>query len=256
MKRAIAAFALLLIFAAAANAESLVVSLSSHRVAITSSFTGQDLVLFGAIQIDATTERTDARYDVAVTVTGPRQTLRTRRKERVLGIWVNVDSRPFIQVPAYLAVLSNRPLPHITTAENLRRMQLGLENFRLVQRVGTDFADTVPDDPFRSAFIRISADHGLYSETAEAVTFITPTVFRAPIQLPAQVPTGTYQINVKLFADGALVTQANSSLQIIKAGFEEYIAEAARDHGFLYGLATALIALLTGWFASVVFRRD
>ncbi len=156
-----------LTFAAAAKAESLVVSLSSHRVAITSSFTGQDLVLFGAIQTDAATAPTGARYDVAVTVTGPRQTLRTRRKERVLGIWVNVNSRPFIQVPAYLAVLSNRPLPHITTAENLRRMQLGLENFRLVQRVGTDFADTVPDDPFRSAFIRIEAEHGLYSENSQ-----------------------------------------------------------------------------------------
>ena len=30
----------------------------------------------------------------------------------------------------------------------------------------------------------------------------------------------------------------------------------AREHGFLYGLATALLAVLTGWFASVVFRRD
>jgi hypothetical protein len=29
-----------------------------------------------------------------------------------------------------------------------------------------------------------------------------------------------------------------------------------RDHGLLYGLATALMALLTGWFASVVFRKD
>ena len=71
MRRVIAAFALLLGLAAAAKAESLVVSLSSHRVAITSSFTGQDLVLFGAIQTDATTTRSDARYDVAVTVTGP-----------------------------------------------------------------------------------------------------------------------------------------------------------------------------------------
>jgi len=34
------------------------------------------------------------------------------------------------------------------------------------------------------------------------------------------------------------------------------VANAARDYGLLYGLATAMMAVLTGWFASVVFRRD
>ena len=47
-----------------------------------------------------------------------------------------------------------------------------------------------------------------------------------------------------------------AALEIIKAGFEEYVAEAARNHGFLYGLAAVALALLTGWFASVVLRRD
>ena len=62
-------------------------------------------------------------------MTGPRQTLVTRRKERVLGIWVNVDSRAFVDVPSYLAVLSNRPLDDIADAETLRRLQLGLDNY-------------------------------------------------------------------------------------------------------------------------------
>jgi hypothetical protein len=39
-------------------------------------------------------------------------------------------------------------------------------------------------------------------------------------------------------------------------GFEQFVASSARDHGLLYGLATAGLALLTGWIASVVFRRD
>ncbi|MCX7309502.1 MAG: TIGR02186 family protein, partial [Afipia sp.] len=36
----------------------------------------------------------------------------------------------------------------------------------------------------------------------------------------------------------------------------QFIANSARQHGLLYGLATALMALMTGWLASVVFRRD
>ena len=31
---------------------------------------------------------------------------------------------------------------------------------------------------------------------------------------------------------------------------------AAREHGVLYGLTTVVMALATGWMASIVFRRD
>ena len=95
------------------------------------------------------------------------------------------------------------------------------------------------DDPFRVAFVRLQSQHGLYRKSPTAVTFLTPTVFRAAIPLPADVPTGNYAIDVKLFADGALVARTNSALEVTKAGFEQYVADAARDHGLLYGLATS-----------------
>jgi uncharacterized protein (TIGR02186 family) len=239
-----------------AAAERLVVSLSNHRVAITSNFVGEDLVLFGTIEPDAGKTALRAAYDLVVTVTGPRQTLRTRRKQRVLGIWVNVDSREFVRVPSYLAILSNRPVAQIAGPDTLRRLQIGLDNFLLPQRIGPDIADTVRDDPFRLAFVRLQGQQGLYGEIATAVTFLTPTVFRAAIPLPAGVPTGNYAIDVELFADGAMVARTNSALEVTKAGFEQYVADAAHDYGLLYGFATMLMALLTGWFASVVFKRD
>ncbi|MBV9346863.1 MAG: TIGR02186 family protein [Pseudolabrys sp.] len=256
MKRAAVLALATLWLAAPASAERLVVSLSNHRVAITSSFTGEDLVLFGTIEPDTPRGALRDNYDIVVTVSGPRQTYRTRRKERVLGIWVNVDSRQFINVPSYLAVLANRPISEITSPEIARRQQLGLDNFILTQRVGADFADTVREDPFRVAFISLSALKDLYGEDHKAVTFLTPTVFRAAIPLPSETPTGTYAIDVKLFSGGQLITRANSALEINKAGFEQYVADAARNQGFLYGFATMLLALLTGWVASVVFRRD
>jgi uncharacterized protein (TIGR02186 family) len=189
-------------------------------------------------------------------VTGPRQTLRTRRKDRVLGIWVNMDSREFVRAPSYLAVLSNRPVGAIANQSTLRRLQIGLDNFQLPQRIGADLADTVPDDPFRRAFVRLQNQQGLYRESGTAVTFLTPTVFRAAIPMPAAVPTGSYGIDVQLFAGGAAVARTNSALDVIKTGFEQYVADAARDYGLLYGMATAMMALLIGWFASLVFARD
>ena len=239
-----------------AAAERLVVSLSNHRVAVTSTFVGEQLVLFGTIEPEPVTSPLRPPYDLVVTVTGPRETMRTRRKQRMLGIWVNVDSREFVRAPSYLAVLSNRPVNTIANQDTLRRLQVGLDNFLLPQHIGPDLADTVRDDPFRRAFVRLQMQQGLYRESGTAVTFLTPTVFRAAIPMPAAVPTGSYVIEVGLFSSGTLVARTNSALEVIKTGFEQYVADAARDYGLVYGMATALMALLIGWFASVVFARD
>lgn len=247
---------LLLAAASPAAAEKLIVSLSNHRVLVTSSFTGEQLVLFGTIEPDAPRGPVRNSYDIVATVTGPATTLRTRRKERVAGIWINNASRQFVNVPSYLAVLSNRALTGITDETRRRRLQIGLDSFILKQRVGPDFADTVPGDPFRAAFVRIQTAAGFYREDAAGVTFLTPTVFRAEIPLPSTAPTGSYAVDVMVFSGGELIVRGNSALEVVKAGFEQFVATAAHDYGLLYGLVTALMALLTGWVASVVFRRD
>lgn len=239
-----------------AGAERLVASLSMHRVLITSNFTGAELVLFGTVERDAASIPRRGGYDIAATVTGPRQNIVTRRKERVLGLWVNTGSRTFVEVPSYLAMLSTRPLADIAGVETLRRLQLGLTHVLLPQRIGGDLADVVANDPYRAAFLRLKAAHGLYVEGANAVTFLTPTLFRASITLPAESPVGTYEVDVKLFADGTMIARTNSAFEIVKVGFEQFVVTAAREYGFFYGLGTAALALMTGFLASIVFRRD
>jgi len=242
--------------AAPARAERLVTSLSEHRVMVTSSFNGSEVVLFGGIERDTGALPLRGNYDIAVTVVGPRQSIITFRKERVLGIWVNYESRVFDNAPSYLAVLTNRPLEAITSADVLRRLQLGLDNIGLPQRSDSAAADGAPSETFRQAFVKLNSEHGLYRQESNGVTFLTPALFRASIALPANVPTGTYEIDVKLFADSTMIARTTSALEIYKAGFEQFVTSSAQAHGPLYGLATAMMALLTGWLASVVFRRD
>jgi uncharacterized protein (TIGR02186 family) len=191
-----------------------------------------------------------------VTVTGPKQTVATRRKERVLGIWTNTDLRTFVNVPSYFAALANKPFDQLTNDNTLRRLQIGLDNLVLPQQIGDDIADVVRDDPFRANFIRLKRDHRLYLQRTNGVTLLTSAVFRAEIPLPAEAAIGSYDVDVKVFADGALLTRGNSAFEIVKIGFEQFVVTAARDYGLLYGLATAMLAIMTGWLASVVFRRD
>ncbi len=252
----IAVAAALLCAPPSARAEKLVTSLSAHRVMITSNFTGVDLTLFGTIETDASSVGRTGGYGLVVTVTGPRQPTITWRKERVLGIWVNAQSRVFVEPPSYLAVLSNRPIDDMASPDVLRRLQAGLTQVQLPQRVGGDIADVNADDPFRAAFLRIKRAQGLYREQANAVTFLTPTLFRTSIPLPANVPIGEYEVDVKLFAAGTMVAQETTAFEIIKAGFEQFVATSARDYGLLYGFATMLLALFTGWLGAIIFRRD
>ncbi|HXL65814.1 MAG TPA: TIGR02186 family protein [Xanthobacteraceae bacterium] len=241
--------------ARATGAERLVVSLTNHRVMITSSYTGVELVLFGSVERDATGGSRGAPYDIVATITGPRESLRARRKERVLGIWVNTESRMFVDPPSYLAVLASRPLDAIAGPETRRRLRLGITNTPFPEFVHNDIGE-VSNDPFRAALVRLMRDRTLYSEKPNAVTFLTPTLFRASLSLPAQVPIGSYAVDVKLFAEGAMIAETDSAFEIVKVGFEQFVVSQSREHGLLYGMATAAMALLTGWIASVAFRRD
>lgn len=249
------AFAGLFASAGTAVAEKLVASMSNHRVMIASNYTGEELVLFGSVERDAASTPRRSPYDIVVTIIGPRQSLRTRKKERVVGIWVNVSAREFVNPPSYLAVLQSRPLDAITGPEYQKKLQLGLANVPLPELIHNDVGD-VGNDPFRAALVRLMRERGLYAEQPNAVTFLTPTLFRASVPLPAEVPVGSYEVDVKLFADGIMVARTNSAFEIVKVGIEQFVATAAHDHGLLYGIVCAMMALVTGWIASVIFRRD
>jgi uncharacterized protein (TIGR02186 family) len=235
-----------------AAAERLISSLSSHQVLVSSSFAGAELVLFGSVERDAATVSRKGGYDIVVTVKGPRETLVVRRKDRVFGIWANVQSRTFTDTPSYLAVLTNRPLEEIASLGVRQRLDIGMNNVPIPDTPAMQPTDLV----FRDALIDLRKNRGLYIEEPTSVTFLTPNLFRAGISLPAEAPVGVYDVEVKLFADGANIARTSSALEVVKVGIEQFVAASARDHGFLYGLCTTLMALATGWLASIVFRRD
>lgn len=244
-----------------AHSESVVVSLSNYRVTVTSNYSGERMVLFGSIEPGVTKQGgskdlNNPNYDVVVTVTGPRSDAITRQKQRTLGIWINRESREFIQAPAYLGIFANRPIDSIASADFLRQLQVGLENIEMRERVGGKLEKVSAADTFRSAFVRLRIEQGLYSEVPDAVTFLTPTLFRAAIPIPAEVPVGTYDVDIKVFTKGALAAKNETVFEIVKVGFEQFVADAARRHGLWYGITTAVMALMVGWLGSVVFRRD
>ena len=241
--------------ATAVQPERIEIGLSTDSIAITSDFSGAELTIFGAVDnVDPLIQR-QGRYDIFVTLEGPTTDLVTRRKGRVLGIWMNVDSQAYLDVPESFLIASTRPSQDIASSETLERLSLGVKNIRLRPYVlGTE---TVGDiDTFTEELRRLKAQKNLYEEFPSGVHFISQSLFRATLQLPANVPLGRHTARAYLFRQGTLVAQTQSTLDIRKAGLEFRIYTAAQTQSLLYGLAAVALAFVVGWLGRVLFKKD
>ena len=235
-----------------ARAEQLIATLSHDRVFITSNFTGAELALFGSIERDAASVAVAGDYDLIVTVQGPRGVVTVREKRALGPLWLNLDQRKYIATPSFIATLSNQPLKLIASPDQLQKLLIGIDPL-----VPGQAASDKPDDPeFRDALIRLRRKEGLYRDDAKGVTMLKADLFKAAIRIPGTAPLGTYDVTVNVFASGAPLARTTLKFAVIKSGFEQTIATYAQENALAYGLAVCLMALFSGWLASIIFRRD
>lgn len=232
-------------------ADELVSGLSTDLIEITSSFTGTDIVLFGAIETSDSFATTEGR-DVVVVIRGPTVDLTVRRKERVAGIWVNAEQVHFDGLPGYYFIASTRPLPAIASAEVLRRFGLGAMNLEAYTPTGVKPGKA---NEFRAAAINAKKKEKLYWESPNGIEFLSQSLFRARIPVPAAVPPGQYKAEVYLFRGGSVVSAQSTPLYIDKSGLERRLFEFAQSDSLLYGLAAVLMAVLLGWVSYLLFRQ-
>lgn len=225
-------------------ADELVADISQHLVAITTGFTGADVLLFGA---------TEGEGDVVVVVRGPEETRMVRRKGRVAGIWLNEAEMSFETVPAYYAVAANRPLHEFVPERIGARHQIGLRHLRLTPPDGAH-SETV--DAFREGLIRNKQSAKLYSRQPARIAFLGNRLFRTDMHFPANAPVGTYTVETFLIRDGDVVSAGITPLVVGKVGFEAGVFGLAHRHSLAYGVLAILMAAVAGWAAGLVFRKD
>ena len=242
---------------AAKNEEKIESDISSRNIAIESNFTGSRIVVFGTIENSRQAETEIGLYDIAVAIRGPKRTIVTRRKSKVAGIWINQDAQTFANAPGFYAVMSNRPLPDIAEQKVLHSYGLGFESldFKPVKSDGAGPTERDMEN-FRVAVVRIKQKEGLYTYDPAGVVFVGRNLFRATVDLPANVPVGTYASDVYLLRKGKVLSHNRSNLTINKEGFERFIFSAAFDYPMIYGILAVIIAVAAGLLASALTRRD
>ncbi|MBI1245286.1 MAG: hypothetical protein GC202_09795 [Alphaproteobacteria bacterium] len=242
----IRAFVVALLFtmcAAGARAQALVADLSSHLIAITTGFSGTELLLFGA---------TEGEGDVVVIVRGPDGDTTVRRKSRVAGIWINRDELRFSGAPSFYRLAASRPLADFLPNALRQRHQIGVDFLRIQPTRQLNSEETAA---FRAGMIRNKETLKLYDKEVGRVSFLGNRLFRTRILFPANVPTGNYTVEVLLVRDGQVIAAQTTPMFVSKVGVGADIYDFAHDYAALYGIIAILFAVGAGWGAGVVFRK-
>ena len=252
MRRAAAALVALASLAlVGASKPVLVPDVSARNIEIRYSFTGAQLLLFGAILYPGGRAPSDSA-DVVVVVKGPVEPIIVREKQRIAAIWMNADSSRFRSAPSFYAVASSKPISELVDERTAAVYELGLQNLQLSPGTGA-----LPEKArrFEAGLLDLRRREGLYSENPRGVEISGGVLYRASITIPSQVPVGTYTAETFLIDNGRVLAAATRDIEIGKSGFERFVALAARRHALIYGLVSVLLSLGLGWAAATAFRR-
>lgn len=229
-----------------AQAKPLVADLSQYDIAITSSFTGANLILFGA---------REAAGDVVVVVRGPARDYTMRKKERVAGIWVNRTSMHLENIPGYYAIASTKPLDRLLSPHMLETLQIGIPHLPYLGTKHDSKLTPQQQQEFAQAFIANRLDKRLYADNEEAVTFMGDTLFKTILPFPDITPRGGYTAETYLIYNGEIVGMQATPLHVAKSGFDAMVFEMAHEYPVFYGILAVVMAISAGWLASAVFRK-
>lgn len=232
---------LLLLLVAAPAARALVAEVSQREIAVSTGFTGAELIVYGA--------KDTIPADVVITVRGPHTPVVVRQRTRIAGIWVNGASAVFETAPGFYAVASTRPLAELLPEAERRRLRLGLDMLPLRAN------EPRPGDGFRQALIALKVERGLYREENSGVTVTGERLFSARIFLPPTVPPGLYQVDVFGIENRRVEAVRDLTFAVRRVGTSAEIWRFAHVHPWLYGVGAVIAAAVVGWAGSVVFRR-
>lgn len=243
---------------AAAPVETVEADVSTRSVAITSGFTGTEIIIFGTVENSRQPSAEAGTYDVVVVVEGTPAPVIVRKKARVAGLWINAESIRFASFPSYYAIASTRPIDEFAEPDVLNKNEIGFNHIRMVPSGRAYIGNPDPRETieFREAVIRLKERDRLYVTADHGVVFIGRSLFRSTITLPPNVPIGPLAARVFLLKDGILLSSYKSKVNMERAGLERFLHDAAFERPFLYALATILLAALAGLAAAFAFQRS
>lgn len=234
---------LVLLPGSAPAAEDVAADLSSHLIAITTGFTGASVVLFGA---------TSGPADVVAVIRGPERDVTIWRKQKIAGIWANTESVTFANVPSFYAVAASRPLDEVITPAAAALHRIGAANLKFEPRSAVSPGR---QRLFSEALIGVQQRAGVFASGIGKISFLGDRLFRTTISFPANVPTGSYLVEIFLIRDKDVIGAQTTPLVVSKVGVDAAVFDFAQHRALAYGAIAVMVAVVAGWLSSLPFRN-
>jgi len=230
---------LLLPFWAKASSTPIISGISKNEIKIDSKFVGEKILLFGA--------KNEPGNIIAV-VRGPKHNFLLNKKEKSFGVWHNGAQIKFYEPYSFYHLFAAF-LGKELNQQNLLDFEIGKNNLNFKTN------EKIKNNITYRKFFDLMEKQNLYSASADSIIFLDDTLFNVAINFPANILEGTYNIEIYLVENDAVISFQSIPVYVNKTGFNSKITELAKNQRVLYGLFSIFIAVFIGFFVNNIFNR-
>ncbi|HEB80605.1 MAG TPA: hypothetical protein ENI71_01885 [Chromatiales bacterium] len=221
----------------------IVTQLGTDHVNVTTRFTGQKILIFGALS---------RRGQILIKVRSPAERVALSRKAKYGPFWLNSDKMVIPAAPGLIYLLASAPVGKLL--DEAQRRRYGLTLHYAVARLS---APRVPAgmEGWRKALIRAKRRDGYYREDGSAVSLVRDRLFYASVELPAKIPLGRYDLEIYLIRDGRIVSRQLRTVDVREVRLERWASDVAHDYPWLFGVAFTALAMALGLVLGIALNR-
>ena len=226
--------------------ENIVADLSQDNIEISTTFSGAEILLFGAYD----GKKDD---DIIVIVSGPKGKVKVSKKEKKFGIWMVSKSIILDKVPKYYYIASNKKVGQILNLKEIKEKGLNL-NYLKVDILNKEISGQKKQE-WMEALTRNMIKKKFWQVDENSIVLNKNTLFRKTLLLPSNVTTGLFNVQILHYRNGNLISEEVSKINIAKSGISANIYNIAQKYSILYGIFAVALAAFFGWFTNFLFRR-
>lgn len=240
-----------LIAVAPTNAKTRIVTGKSDAdLALTATFNGKEILLYGAIETDE-----EAPPNVIISVRGPDQSTTISKKEHVMGLWVNSKAVKFRNAPSYIGLISNQKIDEIITQTQRLKYKIGFNSYIKLTGLSSNILD---GESFSKALIDLRMEQKKFYLNESGVRVEGSLLFSGTIPLPADLIEGVYEFDIFVVQNKIITAQSSSVFPVYKTGLGRWIYHISAQNPVIYGCLAIALAILSALFVNQfvrIFRR-
>lgn len=181
-----------------------------------------------------------------------------KKIEKVAGlIWMKTGEVHFEGIPLFYHIYSTKPLKDLLPEEELEKYKLTFETLGKEAKVSLTKEETQQNSLWQE-FVKYKMKHALFRDG-----IISPSctkrdqkeIMELSLFWPYQAPPGIYKVRIFEIANGKILSIDEKEIEVMKAGFVKFLTNFSREHAFIYGVVSVLIALISGFLVGMIFKK-